>query len=336
MVCCVADLVIPDRPGTSWAICSSRSGLVHGLFIWACPWRVHRDAVMLTQDMQTTQIPTVKFNNGVEMPILGFGVFQIPPDETEQAVATALEVGYRHFDTAASYQNEEGVGRAVRSSGLPRDELFITTKLFIQDPGEANARAAFKRSLERLGLDQVDLYLIHQPFGDYYSSWRAMEQLHTDGLVRAIGVSNFYPDRLVDLIEHNDVTPAVNQIEVNPFFQRYLDQELMRTHAVQMESWGGFAQGKKNLFTDPLLTEIGKAHGKTVAQVVLRWLIQRDVVTIPKSVRRERMEQNLEVFDFALTDEDMSRIATMDTGASLFFDHRDPAMVSWLNGRKGF
>jgi 2,5-diketo-D-gluconate reductase A len=283
----------------------------------------------------TTRIPTVTLNNGVEMPILGFGVYQIPPDETEHAVTTALEVGYRHFDTAASYQNEEGVGRAVRSSSVSRDELFITTKLWIQDPGEANARAAFERSLERLGLDHVDLYLIHQPLGDYYSSWRAMEQMYAEGLVRAIGVANFYPDRLVDLIDHNDTTPAVNQIEVNPFFQRSIDQELLRTHGVQMEAWGGFAEGKNNLFTDPLLSEIGKAHGKTVAQVVLRWLIQRNIVTIPKSVRRERMEQNLDVFDFALTDEDMSRISTMDTGASLFFDHRDPAMVSWLNSRKG-
>lgn len=280
-------------------------------------------------------VPTITLNNGVEIPVLGFGVFQIPPDETEQAVATALEVGYRHFDTAASYQNEDGVGRAVRSCGVPRDELFITTKLWIQDPGEANARAAFERSLQRLGLDHVDLYLIHQPLGDYYSSWRAMEQLHAEGLVRAIGVANFYPDRLVDLIEHNDITPAVNQIEVNPFFQRGGDQELMRTHGVHLEAWGGFAEGKNNLFSEPLLTEIGTAYGKTVAQVVLRWLIQRDAVTIPKSVRRERMEQNLDVFDFALTDEDMSRIATMDTGASLFFDHRDPAMVSWLNSRKG-
>jgi 2,5-diketo-D-gluconate reductase A len=290
---------------------------------------------MLLQSMRTTQIPTVTLNNGVEMPILGFGVFQIPPDETEQAVTTALEVGYRHIDTAASYENEEAVGRAVHSSGVPRDEFFITTKLWIQDPGEANARAAFERSLERLGLDHVDLYLIHQPLGDYYSSWRAMEQMLAESLVRAIGVANFYPDRLVDLIEHNDVTPAVDQIEVNPFFQRTVDQELMRTHGVQIESWGGFAEGKNNLFTDPVLTEIGNAHGKTVAQVVLRWLIQRDVVTIPKSVRRERMEENLDVFDIMLTDEDMSRIATMDTGASLFFDHRDPAMVSWLNSRKG-
>lgn len=285
--------------------------------------------------MQPRQIPTVMLNNGAEMPILGFGVFQISPDETEWAVATALDVGYRHFDTAASYQNEEAVGRALRGSGVPRDDLFITTKLWIQDPGEANARAAFERSLGRLGLDHLDLYLIHQPLGDYYSSWRAMEQLHAEGLVHAIGVANFYPDRLVDLIEHNDVTPAVNQIEVNPFFQRHLDQELMRAHGVQMESWGGFAEGSNDLFTDPLLTEIGDAHGKTVAQVVLRWLIQRDVVAIPKSVHRERMEQNLDVFDFSLTDEDMSRIATMDTGASQFFDHRDPTMVSWLNSRKG-
>jgi 2,5-diketo-D-gluconate reductase A len=285
--------------------------------------------------MQPTQVPNVTLNNGVEMPILGFGVFQIPPDETEQAVATALEVGYRLFDTAASYQNEAAVGRAVRNSGIARDELFITTKLWIQDPGEAIARAAFERSLERLGLDRVDLYLIHQPFGDYYSSWRAMEAIHTEGLARAIGVANFYPDRLVDLIEHNAVTPAVNQIEVNPFFQRHVDQELMVGHGVQIESWGGFAEGKNDLFTDPLLTEIGNAYGKSVAQVVLRWLIQRGVMTIPKSVRRERMEQNLDVFDFTLTDDDMARIAGMDTGASLFFDHRDPAMVSWLNSRKG-
>ncbi|HUC37088.1 MAG TPA: aldo/keto reductase [Acidimicrobiales bacterium] len=285
--------------------------------------------------MRAAQIPTVTLNNGVEMPLLGFGVFQIPPDETEQAVTTALEVGYRHFDTAASYENEEGVGRAVRLSSVPRSELFVTTKLWIQDPGEANARAAFERSLERLALDHVDLYLIHQPLGDYYSSWRAMEQIYAEGLVRAIGVANFYPDRLVDLIEHNDVTPAVDQVEVNPFFQRSVDQALFRTYGVQMESWGGFAEGKNDLFTDPVLTEIGNAHGKSVAQVVLRWLIQREVVTIPKSVRRERMEQNFEVFDFELTDEEMSRISTMDTGASLFFDHRDPAMVSRLNSRKG-
>lgn len=284
--------------------------------------------------MTTIDIPTVTLNNGVEMPILGFGVYQIPPKETEQAVATALDVGYRLIDTAASYGNEQGVGRALRDSGLPRDEVFVTTKLWIQNPGEDIARAAFERSLERLGLDHVDLYLIHQPFGDYYSSWRAMEQVHAEGLARAIGVSNFYPDRLVDLIDHNEVTPAVDQIEANPFFQRHVDHDVMREHGVQLEAWGGFAEGKNSLFSDPTLTAIGDAHGKSVAQVVLRWLIQREIVTIPKSVHRERMEQNLEVFDFALSDDEMGRIAAMDTGASLFFDHRDPAMVSWLNSRR--
>ena len=282
----------------------------------------------------TTNIPNVTLNNGVEMPILGFGVYQVPPEETEQVVGTALEVGYRLLDTAAAYGNEEAVGRAVRSSGIPRDELFITTKLWIQSPGEGKAETAFERSLERLGMDHVDLYLIHQPLGDYYSSWRAMEQVHADGLARAIGVANFHPDRLVDLIEHNEVTPAVDQIETHPFFQRHADHEVMGANGVQLESWGGFAEGRNNLFTDATLTPIGDAHGKSAAQIVLRWLIQRDIVTIPKSVRRERMEQNLDVFDFTLTDDEMARIATMDTGASLFFDHRDPAMVSWLNSRR--
>jgi 2,5-diketo-D-gluconate reductase A len=280
-----------------------------------------------------TTVPNVTLNNGVEMPILGFGVFQIPPDETGEAVATALEVGYRLIDTAASYQNEEAVGRAIRSSGVPRDEIFVTTKLWIQHPGEANAKAAFERSLARLGTDHVDLYLIHQPLGDYYSSWRAMEKLHAEGLTRAIGVANFHPDRLVDLINHNAITPAVNQIEVNPFFQRHADEELMRTRGIQVESWGGFAEGKSNLFTNLELAEIGAAHGKSVAQVVLRWLIQRSIVTIPKSVRRERMEQNLDVFDFKLTDDEMQRIRALDTDTTMFFDHRDPAMVSWLNSR---
>jgi 2,5-diketo-D-gluconate reductase A len=282
--------------------------------------------------MQSTTVPNVTLHNGVEMPIVGFGVFQIPPAETEAAVATALEVGYRLFDTAASYENEEAVGRAVAGSGVPREQLFITTKLWIQKPG-ASARAAFEQSLERLGLDHVDLYLIHQPFGDYYSAWRALEQVHGEGLARAIGVSNFYPDRLVDLIQHNEIAPHVNQIEVNPFFQRHADQELMSEHGVQIESWGGFAEGKNNLFTNPLLAEIGAAHDKSVAQVVLRWLIQRNVVTIPKSVRRERMAENLDVFDFELSNDEMARIGGMDTGASQFFDHRDPAMVSRLNKR---
>ena len=281
-----------------------------------------------------TAIPTVTLSNGVEMPVLGFGVFQIPPEQTEQVVTDALAAGYRSLDTAAAYRNEEAVGRAIAASGIPRDELFVTTKLWIQDAGEENAKRAFELSLQRLGLDYLDLYLIHQPFGDYYGSWRAMQQLHRDGLVRAIGVSNFYPDRLVDLIDHNEIAPAVNQVECHPFFQRTADQELMRERGVQIESWGPFAEGRNNLFTDPTLSEIGAAHGKSVAQVVLRWLIQRDVVVIPKSVRPERMRENIDVFDFELTDDEMARIAALDTGASLFFDHRDPAMVSQLGTRR--
>jgi 2,5-diketo-D-gluconate reductase A len=273
---------------------------------------------------------TVTLNNGVQMPILGFGVYQIPAEQTEQAVTDALAAGYRHIDTAAAYGNEEAVGRAIKSSGIPRDELFVTTKLWVSDAGEDNAKRAFETSLQRLGLDHLDLYLIHQPYGDYYGSWRAMQDLHRQSVIKAIGVSNFHPDRLVDLIDHNEITPAVNQIETHPYFQRTADQELMRERGVQIESWGPFAEGRNNLFTDPTLSEIGAAHGKSVAQVVLRWLIQRDVVVIPKSVRPERMAENFDVFDFTLTDDEMTRIAGMDTGTSAFFDHRDPAMVSQL------
>jgi len=276
------------------------------------------------------QIPVTALNNGVQMPILGFGVYQIPAEQTEQAVADALAAGYRSLDTAAAYGNEEAVGRAIQTSGIPRTELFVTTKLWIQDPGEENAKRAFGSSLERLGFDYVDLYLIHQPLGDYYSSWRAMQELHREGLIRAIGVSNFYPDRLVDLIDHNEVTPAVNQIETHPFFQRAAEQAFMRERGVQIESWGPFAEGRNNLFFDPTLTDVGAAHGKTVAQVVVRWLIQRGVVVIPKSVRAERMRENIDVFDFELTDDEMTRIAALDTGTTLFFDHRDPEMVSRL------
>lgn len=279
-------------------------------------------------------VPSITLNNGVEMPIIGFGVFQIPPEETEQAVSDALDVGYRHIDTAAAYGNEEAVGRAVKSSGIPREELFVTTKLWIQDSGEENTRRAFEKSLERLGLDYVDLYLIHQPFGDYYSEWRAMQDLYRRDLTRAIGVSNFYPDRLIDLITNNEVTPAVNQIETHPFFQRVADQQVMREHGVQIESWGGFAEGRNNLFSNPILSEIGAAHGKSVAQVVLRWLVQRDVLVIPKSVRRERMAQNFDIFDFELTDEEMARVATLDEGKSLFFSHHDAEIASQFSGRR--
>ena len=281
---------------------------------------------------------TVTLNNGVEMPILGFGVFQIPDDQTQAAVEAALETGYRHLDTAASYGNEEAVGAAIAASGIARDDLFVTTKLWIQHAPtgsvEDDTLRAFDASLHRLGLDYLDLYLIHQPLGDYYSEWRAMQKIHTDGRARAIGVSNFHADRLVDLIEHNGITPAVNQIETHPFHQRVADQELMREHGVQIESWGPFAEGRNNLFTDPVLTAIGEATGKSVAQVVLRWLVQRDVVVIPKSVRPDRMAQNLDIFDFTLPDAQLEEIAALDTGESQFFDHRDPAMVTALGSRR--
>jgi 2,5-diketo-D-gluconate reductase A len=280
--------------------------------------------------MSSITVPTVTLSNDVEMPLLGFGVFQIPPENTEQVVADALTTGYRSLDTAAAYGNEEAVGRAIATSGIPRGELFVATKIWIQDAGEENAKRAFNLSLKRLGLDYLDMYLIHQPFGDYYGAWRAMEQAHKDGLVRAIGVANFYPDRLIDLIDHNEIKPAVDQIECHPFFQRTADQELMRERGVQIESWGPFAEGRNNLFTNPTLSEIGADHGKSVAQVVLRWLTQRNVVVIPKSVRPERMRENIAVFDFELTADEMSRIAALDTGTSLFFDHRDPAQASRL------
>ncbi|MFF4345937.1 aldo/keto reductase [Streptomyces sp. NPDC001530] len=277
-------------------------------------------------------MPQVTLNNGVQMPILGFGVFQVPAEQTEQVVTDALAAGYRHLDTAAVYGNEEAVGRAIKASGIARSELFVTTKLWVHDGGEDGTKRAFDASLKRLGLDYLDLYLIHQPYGDYYSSWRAMQDLHRQGLIKAIGVSNFYPDRLVDLVENNEITPAVNQVETHPFFQRADYQSLMAERGVQIESWGPLAEGRNNIFSDPTLSGIGEAHGKSVAQVALRWLIQRGVVVIPKSVRPERMEENLDVFDFELTDEEMSRIAAMDTGVSVAFDHRDPEWVTRIGG----
>ena len=288
----------------------------------------------MTRTNELATIPTVTLNNGVEMPILGFGVYQVGPAETEQAVSDALAAGYRLIDTAAAYGNEEAVGRAIRNSGIARDELFITTKLWVQDAGEENTKRAFDESAQKLGLDQLDLYLIHQPFGDYYSEWRAMQDLHRDGRIRAIGVSNFAADRLVDLVLNNEITPAVNQIETNPFHQNVDYQGLLRSEGVQIESWGPFAEGRNDLFSNPTLTAIGEPHGKSVAQVVLRWLIQRDVVVIPKTVSPERMAQNLDVFDFALTDDDMAAIAGLDTGSTQFFEHRDPEWVRRLSGRR--
>ena len=271
---------------------------------------------------------TVTLNNGVQMPILGFGVYQVPAEDTEQVVAQALDTGYRHIDTAASYQNEEAVGRAIANSGVARADVFVTTKLWMEHAGYDATQAAFQRSLDRLGLDYVDLYLIHQPFNDYYGAWRAMEGLLEQGRVRAIGVSNFFPDRLVDLIVHNEITPAVNQIETHVYYQRAADHQVMGEYGVRHESWGPFAEGRNNMFTDPTLSAIGAAHGKSVGQVVLRWLIQRDVIVIPKSVRPERIRENLDVFDFELTDQEMALIAGLETGASLFFDHRDPTIAA--------
>lgn len=281
-----------------------------------------------------TAIPTVTLNNDVAMPILGFGVFQMAdPAECEQAVVDAIAAGYRLIDTAASYGNEEAVGRGIARAGVPREDLFITTKLWIQDAGEGKTRRAFERSLARLGLDYLDLYLIHQPYNDVHGAWRDMEALYREGATRAIGVSNFQPDRIMDLIVHNEVVPAVNQIEVHPFHQRVETQAFLHENGVQIEAWAPFAEGKHDLFTNPLLSEIAARHGKSVAQVVLRWLTERGVVAIPKSVRKERIEENLDIFDFELAPEEMETIATLDLQESSFFDHRDPAMVKFLGER---
>jgi len=280
-------------------------------------------------------VPRVKLNNGVEMPLLGFGVFQIPDaEECERSVSAALGAGYRLIDTAAAYGNEEAVGNAIRRSGVAREELFITTKLWIQDAGDEKTRQAFERSLQRLQLDYLDLYLIHQPFGDVYGAWRAMEALYRDGRTRAIGVSNFPPDRLMDLIVHHDVVPAVNQIETHPFNQQIETQKFLEENNVQIESWGPFAEGKNHIFENDLLRSIAGKYQKTVGQVILRWLTQRPVVAIPKSVRKERIEENFNIFDFQLSPEDMAAIATLDTKTSSFFDHRDPATVKRLGEAK--
>ena len=278
---------------------------------------------------------SVKLNNAVDMPILGFGVFQVPdPRECERSVLDAIETGYRLIDTAASYGNEEAVGAAIKKSGVAREELFITTKLWIQSKGYQDTKKAFETSLKKLQLEYLDLYLIHQPFGDVYGEWTAMEELYKDGRIRAIGVSNFHPDRLMDLIVHNDIVPAVNQIETHPFHQQIQNQQFMVENNIQIESWGPFAEGKNGLFQNELLSSIGEKYNKAVAQVVLRWLTQRGIVAIPKSVRKERMAENFNVFDFQLSVEDMEAITTLDQNTSAFFDHRDPAMVKWLGERK--
>lgn len=269
------------------------------------------------------------------MPILGFGVFQIPDaKECEKTVLKAIETGYRLFDTAASYGNEEAVGNAIKKSGIARAELFITTKLWIQDAGYENTLKAFEKSLNKLQLDYLDLYLIHQPYGDVFGSWRAMRELYEKGKVKAIGVANFHPDRIMDLIVNSGFTPAVNQIETHPFHQQIETQKFLQENKVQTQSWGPFAEGRNNLFTNNLLAEIGQKYGKSIAQVVLRWLTQRGIIAIPKTVSTERMTENLNSLDFELSEADMETIKTMDLKTSSFFDHRDPAMVKWLGERK--
>ncbi|MDX3917381.1 MULTISPECIES: aldo/keto reductase [Olivibacter] len=273
----------------------------------------------------------IKLNNGIEMPLVGLGVFQIPDlNECEQTVLTAIRSGYRLIDTASLYLNESAVGSGIRKSGVAREELFITTKLWVQDAGYEKTRIAFEKSLKELELEYLDLYLIHQAMGDYYGSWRAMEELYKEGKIRAIGVSNFFPDRVVDLIAHNEIVPAVNQIEINPFYQRAAEHELLKKHNIVTQSWASFAEGKNEIFSNQVLTGIGSKYGKSVAQVTLRWLIQQGIGVIPKSVREERMVENLNIWDFELTSEDIDAIARLDTGKSVFFDHRDPETADWL------
>lgn len=279
--------------------------------------------------------PSTRLNNGVEMPMLGFGVFQIADaNECERSVYEAIQAGYRLIDTAAAYGNEEAVGKAIKQSGVARADLFITTKLWISDAGYESAKNAFGRSMQRLQLDYLDLYLIHQPFGDVYGAWRAMEALYQEGKIRAIGLSNFPPDRVMDMICHHQVAPAVNQIETHPFNQQLETQKFLQENHVQIESWGPFAEGKNNIFQHELLVSLAAKYQKSVAQIILRWLIQRGVVAIPKSVRKERIVENFNVFDVELSAADMAAIASLDTRKSSFFDHRDPAIVKMLSGAK--
>lgn len=283
------------------------------------------------KDWNMNNIPTVTLNNGVEMPQLGFGVFQIADaDECERAVLSALENGYRLIDTAASYGNEESVGKAIRNSGVPREEIFLVTKLWISDAAEGKARAGFDRSLDRLGVEYVDAFLLHQPFGDVFGAWRDLTKLQQEGCTRAIGVSNFKPDVLINLALHSEVTPAINQVEVHPHHQQQGAQNVMQELGVQMMSWAPFAEGLNEMFSEQALISIGAKHGKSAAQVMLRWQLQRGIVAIPKSVRSERQQENIDVFDFELSEGEMTAIAALDRGVSSFFDHRDPETVKRL------
>jgi 2,5-diketo-D-gluconate reductase A len=277
----------------------------------------------------------VLLNNGIEMPVLGFGVFQVTDqNECENGVLSAIETGYRLIDTAASYMNETAVGNAIKKSGVPREELFITTKLWVQDTGFEKTKKAFDKALNKLQTDYLDLYLIHQPYGDVHGSWRAMEELYKNEKVKAIGVSNFHPDRIMDIITFNEVVPAVNQIETHPFNQQIENQKFLTVNNVQIESWGPFAEGRNNLFQNELLLSIAAKYKKSVAQVVLRWLTQRGVVAIPKSVKKERIKENFNIFDFELSIGDMEFISTLDMKTSSFFDHRDPEIIKWMGSRK--
>ena len=269
----------------------------------------------------------VTLNNGVSIPILGFGVFQIPAEETKQAVLDAIAAGYRHFDTAQAYANEREVGQAIAESGLPREEFFITSKVWLDHYGYEKARQSVLDSLEKMGLDYLDLMLLHQPFSDYYGAYRALEDLYREGKLRAIGVSNFYPDRLSDLVAFTEITPQINQVETHPFNQQIFAQENMVKNIVQIESWATFAEGRNGIFTNPVLEEIGRKYGKSTAQVMVRWQVQRGIVCLTKTVKPERMKENLDVFDFELSDEDMKAIAGLDTKTSLFFNHQDASTV---------
>ena len=266
----------------------------------------------------------VTLNNGIKMPKLGYGVYQTAPNDTERAVSDALEIGYRLIDTAAAYDNDQGVGAAIRQSGIPREDLFVTTKLWVQDHGYDNTLRAFDTSMKKLGLDYLDLYLIHKPYGDYYGAWRAMEKLYKEGRIRAIGVTSFWNERLADLANMNEVKPAVNQIETNVWDQKWSEDAFMKEIGIQHEAWAPFAEGNNDVFRTPLLQKIGEKYGKTVGQVMLRWLLQRDIAVIPKSVRKERMQENFDVFDFELTPADMEAIRTLDTGKSTIYDEMDP------------
>ncbi|AIS60706.1 aldo/keto reductase [Listeria ivanovii] len=278
---------------------------------------------------------TVKLNNGVEIPILGFGTFQITdPSEAETAVKEAIKAGYRHIDTAQSYMNEEAVGRGIVSSGVDRKELFITTKIWVENTSYQGVISSFERSLKRLGLDYVDLLLIHQPFNDVYGAWLAMEELQKEGKIRAIGVSNFAVDKVVDLAEFNEIVPQVNQIEINPFQQQTKNIEALKAEGIMPEAWAPFAEGKNNIFSNPILVNIGEKYNKSVAQVILRWLVEQDIITLAKSVKPERMKENLAIFDFELTMDDRAKITTLNEGESQFFSHSDPDMIRWMASRK--